>query len=77
MTIRESVVDIFPTFTAPLVAPAGTVAVICVSLTTVKLVAAVPLKLTAVAPVKPVPVMATVAPTAPLSGLMLLRVGCG
>lgn len=43
----------------PVVAPDGTVAVICVALTTVK-VAETPLKFTAVAPVKLVPVMVTV-----------------
>jgi hypothetical protein len=51
----------------PSVAPAGTVAVICVSRFTVKL-ADVPLKVTAVAPVNPVPVIATEVPTGPLSG---------
>ena len=40
-------------------APAPTTAVICVLLLTVKEVAAVPPKLTAVAPVNPVPVMIT------------------
>ncbi len=43
---------------------AGEVAVIWVSETTVKLVAAVAPKATAVAPVKPVPVMVTVVPPA-------------
>ena len=45
----------------PVVAPAGRVAVICKSLLTVK-VALVPLNLTALAPVKPVPVIITLAP---------------
>lgn len=44
--------------------PAGAVAVICVALFTITLVAAVPPKLTPVAPVKLVPVMTTVAPPA-------------
>jgi hypothetical protein len=47
------------TLTLP-VAPAPTAAVILVALTTVNEVAAVPPKLTAVAPVKFVPVMVTV-----------------
>ena len=47
------------TLTLP-VAPAPTTAVILVALTTVNEVAAVPPKLTAVAPVKSVPVMVTV-----------------
>ena len=52
------------TVTGPLVAPEGTVAVICVSLFTVK-VAARPLKATAVAPVKPPPTKVTLLPTGP------------
>ena len=52
------------TVTGPLVAPEGTVAVICVSLFTVK-VAARPLKATAVAPVKPLPTKVTLLPTGP------------
>ena len=46
------------TWIAPVVAPVGTVAVICVSEFTVN-VAAIPAKVTAVAPVKPLPVMVT------------------
>jgi hypothetical protein len=49
------------TVTHPLVAPAGTVALISVAETTVK-VAEVPLKLTAVAPVRLSPRMITLAP---------------
>ena len=56
------------TLIAPVVAPAGTVAVICVSETTVKEVAAVPLKLTEVAPVKLEPVMLMLEPIAPEIG---------
>jgi len=44
--------------------PAGDIALIIASLVTVNEVAGVPLKLTAVAPVKPVPVMNTVSPPA-------------
>ena len=56
------------TWIAPVVAPVGTVAVICASVFTVKL-AAVPAKFTAVAPVKPLPVMVTVVPTGPFIGV--------
>ena len=57
--------------------PAGLLAVIVVSLTTVKLVAAVVPKSTAVTPVKPVPVIVTnVPPTSgPAAGLMPVTVG--
>ena len=50
------------TVTAP--APAGATAVICVAELTVKLVALMPPNCTAVAPVKPVPVMMTLVPPA-------------
>src|SRR5665213_269625 len=64
--------------TAPAV-PAGLVAVTVVSLTTVNAVAAVVPKLTAVAPVKPVPVIVTMGPPAadPPVGLMLVPIGVG
>jgi hypothetical protein len=52
------------TVTLPVVAPAGTVAVISVAETTLK-VAAVPLKRTLVAPVKLLPKIVTSAPTMP------------
>src|SRR5947209_9337637 len=52
----------------PVTAPVGTVAVICVPEFTVKLVA-VPAKLTALAPVKPLPVMVRLVPTGPLVGV--------
>ncbi len=55
------------TLIGPVVAPAGTVAVILVDLTTLN-VAAVPLKVTPVAPVKLVPVIVTVVPTGPKVG---------
>ena len=56
---------------------AGEVAVIWVSLTTVKLLAGVPPKETSVAPVKPEPVIVTVAPPAtdPLVGAMPVTPG--
>ena len=65
------------TLIGPLVAPTGSVVVIWVALFTVKGVAGVPLKLTAVAPVKLVPVMTTVVgvvPAQPLLGVKLLTV---
>ena len=60
----------------PLV-PLATTAVILVALTTVKEVAAVPPKLTAVAPVKLVPVMVTIAPDAADDGVNELMLGAG
>jgi hypothetical protein len=60
----------------PVVARAGTVAVILVSETTVK-VARVPLNLSAEAPVKPVPMMVTDVPAVPLVGLNDVMVGSG
>lgn len=59
---------------APLVAAPGTVAAICVAWLTVK-VAAVPLNLTDVAPVKFVPVITTLVPAGPLVGVKLVIVG--
>ena len=53
----------------PEVAPAGTVAVTDESLLTVNGVAAVPLKVTDVAPVKPEPPIVTDVPTGPLVGV--------
>ena len=59
----------------PVVAPVGTVAVICVGEFTANPGADVWLNLTAVAPVKPVPVMTTDVPTVPLVGANELTVG--
>ena len=56
------------TVIGPLVAPLGTVAVTCVSETTVN-VAAVPLNVTAVAPVRPEPPIVTLVPACPLVGV--------
>ena len=64
------------TLTLP-VAPAPTTAVILVALTTVNEVAAVPPKLTAVAPVKFVPVIVTVCPVPAEIGLNDAIVGGG
>ena len=65
------------TVTSTVPVPAGLSAVIVVSLTTVKFVAAVVPKSTAVAPVKPVPVIVTDVPPAagPLVGLRPVTVG--
>ena len=59
------------------VLPVPTTAVIDVALTTVNEVAAVPPKLTAVAPVKFVPVMVTTCPVLPDVGLKDVIVGGG
>src|SRR5207237_10187667 len=59
----------------PVVAPVGTVALICVSEFTVNVVAAVLLKLTPVAPVKPVPVSVTLVPVGPLTGVNEVMLG--
>jgi len=64
------VTEIFPVVAAP-----GTVAVTWVSLSTVNVVAAVELNLTAVAPVKFVPVITTGVPAVPLVGVKLEIVG--
>jgi hypothetical protein len=59
------------TVTGPVVAPAGTIAVICVSLSTLKDDAGVPLKATSFATLesaKPVPVIVTDVPVGPVSG---------
>jgi hypothetical protein len=59
----------------PVVAPEGTVALIRVAFCTVKVVAETPLKRTAVAPVKFVPLIRTDVPTGPLVGLNDVIVG--
>lgn len=56
------------TLTIPASAPAGSVAVICPSLLTVKVISAAPI-LTLLTPVKPTPTIASVVPTEPLPGL--------
>src|SRR5438132_818934 len=63
------------TTTGPLVAAIGTVAVICVSASTVKAEAGTPLNVTAVAPVKFVPVMTTDVLTVRLPGARPVMVG--
>src|SRR5437899_3363505 len=62
------------TLMGPVVAPLGTVAEIVVEEVTEKL-ALVPLKVTAEAPVKFVPLIVTVNPTCPLVGVKLVMVG--
>ena len=62
------------TLSGPVVAPAGTVAWIAVSEVTAKL-ALTPLKVTAVAPLKFVPLIVTLVPTGPLPGAKLAIVG--
>jgi hypothetical protein len=62
------------TLSGPVVAPAGTVAWIAASEVTVKL-AALPLNVTAVAPVKFAPLIITLAPTRPYVGVKLVIVG--
>ena len=64
------------TLIEPLVAPAGTVALIDVADTTLKM-ALVSLNFTAVAPMKFVPVMVTLVPTGPIVGEKLVIVGAG
>jgi hypothetical protein len=58
----------------PEVAPAGTIAAICVSETTVKF-ALVPLKVTLVTALKLLPVIVTLVPEGPSVGLKLVMVG--
>jgi hypothetical protein len=65
------------TLSGPVVAAAGTVAWIAVADVTEKLVALTPLNRTAVAPVRFVPLIVTVAPTVPLAGVKLVIVGAG
>lgn len=62
-----------PTF--PVVAPGGTVAVILMDELTVKELAATPLNVTDLAPVKLAPLIATRAPTCPLVGEKLVILG--
>ena len=80
MTVNDAVLVPVPagvvTATGPVVAPAGTVAVIWVSEVTVN-VAVVPLNFTAVAPVKPLPVMVTGVPDGPEVGVNEKTTGAG
>jgi hypothetical protein len=66
---------------APVLAPVGTMPMICVAESTLKLVAAVPLNLTEVVPLKSLPVTVTLVLTGPEVGVKLAiagaRVGVG
>jgi hypothetical protein len=66
---------VFVTVIGPLAAPLGTLTLSCVSDMAQNVVAAVPLMLTPVVPVKFVPVSVTVQPADPLAGEKLLIVG--
>jgi len=63
------------TLSGPVVAPVGTVSRIVVAEATVKGAALTPLNVTAVAPVKFVPVIVTMVPSGPLVGVRLVIVG--
>jgi hypothetical protein len=75
LAVEVPVPDGVVTEIGPLVAAGGTVAVICVELLMVKEAAGVPLNLTAVAPVKFVPVIVTLVFTGPLVGVKLVMLG--
>ena len=79
MTVKLPELDPVPpavvTEIGPVVAPAGTVVVMVVSLTTVKAVVEVRWNVTDVAPVKPEPVMVTGTPIPPLVGVNAVTVG--
>ena len=81
VTVKVAVLVAVPlgvvTAIGPLVAPVGTMKVMVVLFTTVKPVMATPFKVTAVAPVKSVPVTVTVAPVRPLVGVKPAMVGAG
>jgi hypothetical protein len=81
VTVKSAVLVAVPpavvTLTLPVVAPMGTVAVICVSELTVKVVAEVVLNFTELAPKNPVPVIVTTVPTEPLVGEKDAIVGTG
>ena len=62
---------------APVTAPAGTVAVICVSLLTVKLAVTLLANLMAVTPVRLLPVMVTVVPACPARRTQVCDAGTG
>src|SRR6185312_13355671 len=80
VTVNDAVLAPVPagvvTAIGPVAAPAGTVAVIWVAELTVN-VAALPPKVTAVAPVKPLPVLVTDVPTGPEVGVNEETVGAG
>lgn len=63
------------TRTGPVVTPEAAVAMICVAELTLKDAAFKALKVTAVAPLKPVPLMVTTVPALPLAGVKLVMLG--
>ena len=63
------------TVSGPVVAPGGTAVTMDVLESTVKVVAGIPLNFTAVAPIKLLPAMVTVAPTPPVVGVKLVTLG--
>ena len=81
ITVKTAPLAIAPlgvtTVIGPVVDPAGTTALIEVELKTVKFAAAMPLKLTAVVPVKLEPIIRTVVPGGPLRGSIEVIVGFG
>lgn len=79
MTTKSAVLVAVPagllTLTFPVVAPAGTVAVICVLEFAVNAVAGVPVKVTVVVPANPLPAIVTLVPTGPLAGVNEVMLG--
>src|SRR5258707_9277799 len=61
----------------PVVTPEGAVALICVAEPTLKVEAFTPLKVTAVAPERLLPLIAITVPALPLAGRKLVIVGAG
>jgi hypothetical protein len=76
VSVPPAVVTLIGPLLAPLSASSGTVAVICVSESTVK-EAEMPSKVTAVAPVKFAPVIVTLVPACPTAGVKELMSGEG
>ena len=73
--VAETVVALgVVTVTGPVVVPTATMAVMLVAEFTTNELAAVPLKLTLVAPVRLVPVIVTLVPTGPVAGLRVIGV---
>ncbi|MDQ7052316.1 MAG: hypothetical protein Q9P14_05295 [candidate division KSB1 bacterium] len=81
VTVNESALVAVPlgvvTAMGPLVAPAGTLARMRVSASTMNVAAAAPLNSTAVAPVKLLPTIETSVPSGPLVGVKLVIAGAG
>ena len=79
MTVKSVVLVAVPaglvTLILPVVAPVGTVAVICTLEFKVKAVAGVPLKATPVVPANPLPAIVTLVPAGPLVGVKEVMLG--